>query len=54
MKQRLATASQEDVETKLMELCGYMGTFSSACMKTVQDQSTVSIENIVILFKLMI
>ena len=33
----------EDVSEKLNELCGYMGSFSTACMQTVQEQSTVSI-----------
>ena len=25
----------------MLELCGYMGSFSTACMETVLDQSTV-------------
>jgi len=40
VKRRLRTASQEEVEDKMLELCGYLGSFSTACMETVLDQST--------------
>jgi len=40
VKQRLSQASQTEVEDKMLELCGYMGSFSTACMETVLDQST--------------
>ena len=41
VKRRLRTASQEEVEDKMLELCGYLGSFSTACMETVLDQSKV-------------
>ena len=41
VRKRLQTASQEETEDKMLELCGYMGSFSTACMETVLDQSTV-------------
>lgn len=41
VKRRITAASQEEIEDKMLELCGYMGSFSTACMETVLDQSTV-------------
>merc|ERR1719481_574628 len=40
VKRRLSSMTPEDVSEKLNELCGYMGSFSTACMQTVQEQST--------------
>merc|ERR1719206_1033521 len=31
--------SQEQVEDKMLELCGYAGSFSNACMETVLEES---------------
>jgi len=39
VKKSIAKLSQEDVESKAMEMCGYMGSFSTACMQTVMEQS---------------
>ena len=41
VKKSIAKLSQEDVESKAMEMCGYMGSFSTACMQTVMEQSDV-------------
>jgi len=40
VKEKLSTTSQDEVESKLLELCGYLGSFSTACMETVLDQSS--------------
>ena len=42
VKERLASLSQEQITDRAMELCGYLGTFSSACMETVADSSDVT------------
>jgi len=39
VKERLAGLSQDQVRDKAMELCGYLGTFSTACMETVSENS---------------
>jgi len=39
VKERLDSLSQEEVTDKMLELCGYMGTFSTACMETVTENS---------------
>ena len=43
VKERLAGLSQDQVRDKAMELCGYLGTFSTACMETVSENSDVMI-----------
>jgi len=39
VKRKLSTMTPEDVSEKLNGLCGYMGSFSTACMQTVKEQS---------------
>jgi len=39
VKERLTGLSQDEVTHKMMELCGYLGTFSTACMETVTENS---------------
>lgn len=41
VKRSIANLSQADVEAKALELCGYLGSFSTACMQTVMEQSNV-------------
>ena len=41
VKARLAHLDQKEVEDKAVELCGLMGSFSTACMETVIEQSDV-------------
>ena len=43
VKERLASLSQEQITDRAMELCGYLGTFSTACMETVSENSDVMI-----------
>ena len=41
VKKSISQLSRADVEAKALELCGYLGSFSTACMETVMDQSNV-------------
>jgi len=38
-KKQIQDASPEQVEDKMLELCGYLGSFSDGCMMAVLDQS---------------
>ena len=38
---RLAASSPAQVEAGLLELCGHLGSFSTACMETVVEQAEV-------------
>jgi len=38
-KKQLRQLSQDQVEDKMLELCGYAGSFSNACMETVLEES---------------
>ena len=40
---RLAASSPEAVAAKLVEVCGQLGSYSTACMLTVQQQSEASV-----------
>ena len=39
---RLAASSPEAVAAQLVEVCGQLGSYSTACMLTVQQQSEAS------------
>ena len=41
VKERLEELSQAEITGKLVEICGYFGTFSTACMQTVWENSDV-------------
>ena len=41
VRQRLQELSQAEITGKLVEICGYFGTFSTACMHTVWENSDV-------------
>ena len=43
VKARLAASSPEAVAAKLVEVCGQLGSYSTACMLTVQQQSEASV-----------
>jgi len=38
-KEQLRSLTQDQVEDKLIEMCGYTGSFSDACMETVLEES---------------
>merc|ERR1712002_947915 len=38
-KEQLRKMTQNEVEDKMLELCGYAGSFSNACMETVLEES---------------
>ena len=42
VRQRLEGSSPEEITGKLVELCGYFGSFSTACMQTVWENSDVT------------
>ena len=44
-KQQLKKMGKEQVQEKMLELCGYAGSFSNACMTTVAEKSDVSLLN---------
>ena len=41
--ERLQELSEEEVTGKLVGLCGYFGSFSTACMQTVWENSDVTL-----------
>ena len=41
-KLQLQKMTQDQVEDRVMELCGYAGSFSNACMETALEESDVS------------
>ena len=41
--ERLQELSEEEVTGKLVKLCGYFGSFSTACMQTVWENSDVTL-----------
>ena len=43
VKARMAASSPEAVAAKLVEVCGQLGSYSTACMLTVQQQSEASV-----------
>ena len=49
-KEQMKLMSQEQVEDKMLELCGYAGSFSNACMETVLEESDVSTSQAVFVF----
>ena len=42
VKERLQELSQAEITGKMVEICGYFGSFSTACMQTVWENSDVT------------